>query len=122
MVTETKNHLGNDLNKSKGKRSHKKIPEFKPKYELYLSAYANIQSLQLCNEYLIALDNDNTCSILKSRIIKPTPLPVAPNTVRRAFGLGQGQQIPNKLLMRQDEDTDNEPMNTEMDDCQEAQR
>ena len=47
---------------------------------------------------------------------------MAPNTVRRAFGLGQGQQIPNKLLMRQDEDTDNEPMNTEMDDCQEAQR
>lgn len=42
MVTETKNHLSNDLNKSKGKRSHKKIPEFKPKYELYLSAYANI--------------------------------------------------------------------------------
>lgn len=24
--------------------------------------------------------------------------------------------------MRQDEDTDNEPMNTEMEDCQEAQR
>ena len=45
MVTETKNLFHSDLKKQstmKGKRSHKKIPEFKPKYELYLSAYANI--------------------------------------------------------------------------------
>lgn len=51
----------------------RRIPEFKPKYELFLSAYANIQSLILCNEYLVALDNDSTVSILRCKIHRPPP-------------------------------------------------
>jgi hypothetical protein len=46
----------------------RKIPEFKPKYELYLAGYAQLQNLILCNEYLIALDNDSNVSILKCKI------------------------------------------------------
>lgn len=45
------------------------------------------------------------------------PQPPIPLTQRR-MTMGQGQQIPNKLLMRQDEDTDNEPANTEGEDFQ----
>jgi len=50
---------------------NRKIPEIKPKYELFLSGYAQIQNLILSNEYLVALDNDNTVSVLKCTIVKP---------------------------------------------------
>ena len=46
----------------------RKIPELKPKYELYLAGYAQLQNLIMCNEYLIALDNDSNVSILKCKI------------------------------------------------------
>ena len=47
------------------------------------------------------------------------PQPPVPLTQRRTpLAMGQGQQIPNKLLMRQDEDTDNEPANTEGEEFQ----
>ena len=48
-----------------------KIPEFKPKYELFLSGYAQIQNIIINKDYLIAMDNDNTVSIFKCTIEKP---------------------------------------------------
>lgn len=49
----------------------RKIPEFKPKYELYLTGYAQIQSLLLQNDLLVALDNDNTVSVIRTSFSYP---------------------------------------------------
>ena len=38
-----------------------KIPEFKPKYELFLSGYAQIQNIIINKDYLIAMVEDS-CS------------------------------------------------------------
>jgi len=36
-----------------------------------LAGYAQLQNLILCNEYVIALDNDSNVTILKCKIQKP---------------------------------------------------
>lgn len=54
---------------------HKKIPEIKPKHEITLSSYANIQNLIVNEDFLLALDNDNTVSIFKCKISKPDYIP-----------------------------------------------
>lgn len=93
----------------------------------------------LNNEYLVALDNDNTVSILKCNIIKPQPVFDSPDPAeieqeeripigsrRRpgqtaqgpsaSHGASQGQQMSGKLQMRTDDDTDMEPANAEEND------
>jgi hypothetical protein len=54
-----------------GQAFSRKIPEFKPKYELYLTGYAQIQSLLLQNDLLVALDNDNTVSMIRTSFSYP---------------------------------------------------
>ena len=52
-------------------QASRKIPEFKPKYELFLTGYAQIQSILLHNELLVALDNDNTVSVIRTSFTYP---------------------------------------------------
>ena len=54
-----------------GQNFSRKIPEFKPKYELYLTGYAQIQSILLQNDFLVALDNDNTVSVIRTSFVYP---------------------------------------------------
>lgn len=56
-----------------GQGYSRRIPEFKPKYELYLTGYAQIQCLLIHNELIVALDNDNTVSMIKTSFSHPAP-------------------------------------------------
>lgn len=53
----------------------RKIPEFKPKFELFLSGYAQVQNIVINGDYLITLDNDSTASIFKCEIDRPVYAP-----------------------------------------------
>lgn len=44
-----------------------KIPVIKPKYELFLSGYAQIQNICAFNDYLVCMDNDHVISVLKAK-------------------------------------------------------
>ena len=62
-----------------GSIGYRKIPEFKPKYELFLSGYAQVQNIVINGDYLITLDNDSTTSIFKCEIDKPVYALPKPN-------------------------------------------
>jgi hypothetical protein len=62
-----------------GSVGFRKIPEFKPKFELFLSGYAQVQNIVINGDYLITLDNDSTTSIFKCEIDKPIYAPSKPN-------------------------------------------
>jgi hypothetical protein len=53
------------------KGNQRKIPEFKPKFELYLSGYAQVQNLILQNDIIVALDNDSTVTIMRTNFSYP---------------------------------------------------
>lgn len=47
------------------------MPEFAPKFQLFLSGYAQIQNIHIQNEYMTVIDNDNTVSIIKTNFSHP---------------------------------------------------
>jgi hypothetical protein len=53
------------------KGNQRKIPEFKPKFELYLSGYAQVQKLILQNYIIGALDKDITVTIMRTSFSYP---------------------------------------------------
>lgn len=70
LTEQKKNIIGGKLVESQV-QIVKKIKEIKPNFELYLSGYAQIQTIWLCKEFLICMDNDNTVSLLKCSFSQP---------------------------------------------------